>query len=280
MSLQKIGQLIFEIENEHNLTVKTGGKYMYDRPVGVVRYLQPNNENPNTIESINTFEMLFSLEYTPKKLYFQNRERRVPVNPGKIELKLKHRIGMKGIVGSDYNYHITNLSAYKRFDFGHHIGNLDLRLSAGKVWNRVPFPLLFIPLGNQSYIYMSEGFNRINFYEFITDQFVSGNAGFTLNWSPFKLLNPNSKIKTSLGVRSIFGPLSDNNNPELHPELFMLNQGIKPLGNTPYTELNIGLANILKILRIEYVHRLNYLNDSQNKNNFWKSILFSGSFSF
>lgn len=123
----------------------------------------------------------------------------------------------------------------------------------------------------------------MNFYEFTTDNYVAGNLNFMFNWSPFKLFYSKDKIKTTIGARAIYGPLSDNNNPALHPELFVFNQGVNALGNTPYAEVNVGLANIFKILRIEYARRLTYLgsNEEGNGHKILKgSLLFTGSFSF
>ena len=117
------------------------------------------------------------------------------------------------------------------------------------------------------------------FHGFVTDNFVSGDVNFLFNWSPFDLLSE-SKIKTSIGTRMIYGPLSDNNNPELHPELFAFNQGIKPLGQEPYVEMNIGLVNILKLFRLEWVQRLTYLEDDLGKKKNKGSIFVTTSFSF
>jgi hypothetical protein len=50
------------------------------------------------------------------------------------------------------------------------------------------------------------------------------------------------------------------NNPDLHPGLFIFNNGVRPLGEKPYAEANIGLSGILKFFRIDYVYRLNYGN--------------------
>jgi hypothetical protein len=59
-------------------------------------------------------------------------------------------------------------------------------------------------------------------------------------------------------MKALYGSLSDENNPQLHPELFIFNNGVEPLGEKPYEEANIGLSGILKFLRIDYVYRLTY----------------------
>lgn len=282
MSLQKIGLLTFENENKHNFSYTIGTKYTSDNPVGVVKYMEVSGSDTTVIDRLNTAELTFSIRYSPNERFFQNRDKRIPIRRGIVELQLNHRIGLKGVLGSDYSYQITSANAYKKISLGNTVGTLDARVSAGMVWNKVPFPLLFIPIGNQSYIYQAENYNCMNFYEFTTDRFIAGNVDFMFNWSPVKWFNKQSKIKTSLGSRIIFGPLSDKNNPALHPDLFVFNEGVTPLGTTPYAEINVGLANVFKILRIEYAHRLTYINrgDAGGNKPTPGSLLVTGSFAF
>ncbi len=284
MSLQRIGILTFENEGNHNFSYKLGARYMYDRPKGVVQYLQVNGtdtgSDTTTVDNITTTEFNLSLRYAPGEKYIQNRDKRIAILRGKFEFNLEHRIGVKNLFSSGYSYQITDLNAYKKFDYKNNSGNLEVYLSAGKVWNRVPFPLLFIPEGNQSYIFKPRSYNCMNFYEFTTDQYVSANLNSMFNWSPLNWFMEKSRIKTTLGGKIIYGPLSDNNNPELHPELFIFNQGVRPLGKTPYAEVSVGLANIFKVLRVEYVRRLTYLNNNSGQNVLKGSLFFTGSFSF
>ena len=45
------------------------------------------------------------------------------------------------------------------------------------------------------------------------------------------------------------------------------------MGDTPYMELNVGIHNIFKILRVDYVRRLNYLNVPNAKKNGVRFVL-------
>ncbi|MDR0865084.1 MAG: DUF5686 family protein [Candidatus Symbiothrix sp.] len=272
LSLQKLAAVSYEHEWPNRLSYKIGGKYWYDRPVGRVQYFK--EENGAIIKDIATSEMNVSLRYAPGEIFIQNREKRLSAREGHIELNIQHRMGFKGIFGSNYNYRITNFSADKQIYFPQNIGKVDVQLSAGKIWNRVPFPLLFIPAGNHSYIFMENDYNQLNQYEFTTDRFVAGRVNFRFNWSPVSLFCK-SKVKTNIGAKAIYGPLSDNNNPDLHPELFIFNQGVKHLGNTPYVEMNIGLSNIFKVLRVEWVQRLTYPDTDGLRGSFFVTTDFS-----
>jgi len=107
-------------------------------------------------------------------------------------------------------------------------------------------------------MFLRRNYNLMRFYEFVTDRFVAGNADFQLNWSPVNLIFPKSKLKTHGGIKAIYGPLSDMNNPQLHPELFVFNNEIEGLNEKPYTEAHVGFSGILNYLRIDYVYRLTY----------------------
>lgn len=122
----------------------------------------------------------------------------------------------------------------------------------------------------------------MNFYEFATDRFVSGSVNTTFDWSPIRLFNKDNNIKIGIGSKIIYGPLSRANDPTYHSDLFVFNNGITPLGNTPYAEVNIGLSNIFNMLRIDYARRLTYTSTDNTEGNPITngSILFSGSFSF
>ena len=269
MSLQKIGQVNYEKKFPCDFSAQLIAKYIYDRPLGEIYYERDLSLN-QSYHSIKNTEWGLSVRYAPREKFVNFRNRRLIFQNADLDLSLSYRMGIKGIFGSEYNYNITNFSVYRKFYFPHRTGDVKIRLSGGKVWDRLPFPLLFIPAGNQGYVFKQEDFNLMNYYELVTDRYVSGNLEFAFNWSPVNIVYSKSKVRTHLGLKTMYGPLSDNNNPALHPELFVFNNGISALGTEPYTEVNIGLGNIFKFLRIDYVQRLNY----QSR----KSVFFSVAF--
>ena len=217
------------------------------QPVGVVQH-----------DAITSSEVCLALRYAPGEIFLQNRNNRLQLRRARMEWNLRHRIGLKDVLGSDYQYHITDFSVYKRWRLPNNIGYGDTRLSAGKLWNRVPFPLLFIPAGNQSYAFSTDRYNTMQVYEFVTDRFVAGQADLQFNWSPIRLLFSRNRIQTTLGIKALYGPLSDNNQPELHRELFSFPSEIQALGQTTYMEMHIGLTRIFNLFRVEWVQGINY----------------------
>ncbi len=264
LSLQKLFRLSYEQEFKNNFSFEVSGRYLYDEPVRIPYY-----------ENLTTTELCLGLRFAPGEKNMQVEEKRMHIRKPSVEINLKHRIGIKGIFHSDYNYHITEANIWKRFRIGRDITTIDLGVSAGKVWNKLPFPLLFIPRGNESIIYEEE-FNLMDFYEFITDNYIEGRMDIRLNWSPFSLFAPQLGIKTHIGGKILYGPLSDKNNPKLHPDLLPFSYGVKPLGDDPYSEISIGFTNILKYFRIDYVRRLTLIDDNTTKG----GIFIGAGFSF
>ena len=71
-------------------------------------------------------------------------------------------------------------------------------------------------------------------------------------------------MREVVSFKGFFGNLSDKNNPNLtnlNPDLWRFpgeNAVHEMNPRRPYMELGVGLDNIFKILRIEYVWRLTY----------------------
>ena len=272
MSLQKIRQLSWETDEFRPFSMKLNAKYTYDQPLGVVKYETLENGIQKTINSITTAEIGVSLRYSPAERHISVKGKRIVFNSSKLNFSFNHRVGIKGIFGSEYNYQITDVEVFKSFDFPMNKVSLDLMFSGGKIWNPVPFPLLFIPAGNQSYVFDKNNYNLMRFYEFTTDRFIAGDAEVHLKWSPVKLFDPGSKLKTHAGIKAIYGPLSDMNNPQLHPDLFIFNNGVEALGKKPYAEAHIGLSGIFRLIRIDYVYRLTYRNNYRTRGSFFVSV--------
>ena len=270
MSMQKLAVIDYEHEWNKDFSFKVAAQYSNENPVGRLEYISAER---GKIEDLTSTELNFSLRYLPQSVFLQSRETRRYLQKGSLELNLNHHIGLKNVLGSDFRYHITEIDVYKKIPLSTDIGVLETEFSARKVWNQLPFPFLFVSGGNQSYVFRDWKYNLMNYSEFISDNYISGKFNFQFNWSPFHLFSQ-SKIKTDLGLKTLYGPLSDKNNPDNHPNLFILNNNTQALGNDPYVEMNIGFSNIFKFLRVEWVQRLTYLENDINGNKPRKGSIF------
>ena len=235
-------------------------------------------ERTQTIDgtTISTFEpdlkqseIELTLRYAPGEKFMQSKWNRRSLLPEKPVFTLSHKIGFKGILGSEFYYHHTEARFQKRFWFSA-FGYTDCILKTGKVWNKVPFPLLTIPNTNLSYTIQKEAYWLMNPMEFFTDQYASWDLSYHMNGL---LLNRIPLVK-KLGWREVvtfrgmFGYLSEKNRPDPQDTgvLYKLpyknndyhNHYMK--ASLPYMEMSVGIENIFKVLRVDYVRRLTYTN--------------------
>lgn len=171
-------------------------------------------------------------------------------------IQTQYIVGIKGIIGSEYNYHKLAVNVNDRIHINP-IGYLDWIAEGGKIWGHVPYPLLDYPGGNQTFIYDMFAFNSMNYFEFANDQYASLTLshhfdGFFLNKIP---LMRKLKWREVVGAKGIVGSLSDK-----HKEILIFPTYLKSLNNKPYYEANIGVENIFKIFRVDAIWRLAYLN--------------------
>lgn len=276
------------------------GKYMYDRGNGVIEERNDYSARPWSAQEaldrglinamtkeeiygalnrryLTTTDFTYHVTYQPGAEFLNTKQRRILVNKDAPLFGFLHTFGVKGL-WSDVTYNNTEIEIYKRW-WVHSWGKIDTRIKAGAQWNRVPFPLLCMPAANTSYIRESELFNLIKNMEFLNDRYVTFTGQWDLNG---KILNRipgirRLKWREYFGVYGLWGMLTDKNNPYLpqnaeRTDLFYFpcrytatgeyqqqSQVMNP--RVPYVEAFVGIHNIFKILWIQYVHRITYINE-------------------
>lgn len=262
-------ELAFEYEQDWGFKTKVKLKTEENEACGKL-YFTPlslyDAETP-AIEhgKIRTTEASIELRYAPGETYVNTKQRRLKINYDPPVFTLSHTVGVKGVLGGDYNYNFTEASVYKRF-WLNSWGKLDVTLKGGIQWNKVPFPLLIMPAANLSYIVEDETFNMINNMEFLNDRYASLDVSWDLNGKIFNRIPLIKKLKWRewLGVKVLWGTLTDKNNPTLaanagDPLLMQFPEGSYVMDpHRPYIELIAGIHNIFKIFHVQFVHRLNY----------------------
>ena len=206
----------------------------------------------------------WKLRFAPNEKFYQTRNYRYPITLDAPVFTLNHTMAFKDALGSSYNYQKTEFGIQKRFWFSAY-GYVDILAKAGKVWTQVPYPLLILPNANLSYLVQPESYTNMNALEFINDQYASWDVTYFMNGALLNRLPLIKKLKWRevFSFRGLFGDLSDKNNPFLEE-----NQGkglyAFPAGTylmdpkNPYMEVGVGIENIFKFLRLDYVWRLTY----------------------
>ena len=143
------------------------------------------------------------------------------------------------------------------------VGSSNIVLNAGTVVGKVPYLLLKIYEGNETYKIKSKAFSCMDYYEFASDTWATlfwehDFRGFFLGKIP---LIKKLKLREVVLVRAAYGTLRDENNgiqdnPTLNAEL-VFPEGMRNL-ETPYVEAGVGLSNIFKVFRVDAVWRLTH----------------------
>lgn len=269
-------QLKFEYEQEWGMKTTVTFKTEENEAAGRLQFHSLSEQPLFTIDpladagrllhngKIRTTELTVQLQLAPGRTYINTKQRRLPVNLDAPVFTLTHTLGLKAL-GGQYQYNFTEAGIYKRF-WMKSWGKIDAYIKAGAQWNRVPFPLLIMPAANLSYIKEEETFNLVNNMEFLNDRYASVDVSWDLNGKLFNRIPLLKKLKWReyIGVKALWGTLTDKNNP-----LKAQNEGsdyLMPFPNgtfvmdphTPYVEWVAGIHNIFKILHVEYVNRCTY----------------------
>jgi hypothetical protein len=232
-------------------------------PAGDLTFI--NKSGP--VKSISSFQLGLKLRFAPNERFYQIQQNRYSLNHVHPVFTINYTCGMKGIRSGDNEFHRLELGMDKRSWFST-FGFADTWIKAGKIWGRVPFPLLVIHQANQNYAYQDRAFNMMNYMEFVSDTYAQANFSYCFNGWIFNRIPLVKKLKWRefISFNALWGNLSDNNRPDRHPELlyFPVNESGIPamysLEKAPYMEAGIAIDNIFKIVRVDLIKRLNYLN--------------------
>ena len=183
-------------------------------------------------------------------------------------LTLRYTRGVK-VLGGDYSYSRITMRAQQMIRLGP-LGQMTYLLSAGYVPATLPAPLLFPHTGNPTPLFTVNTFNRMQFYEFVSDRFVAIHIQHKFEGLFFNRIPGIRKFNWRLVVNAdaLWGSESRANQAV---ETFKrLPNGLKSThigslnGQVPYLELGYGIDNIFKIFRLQGVHRLTYLSNTNN----------------
>ncbi len=253
------GELTYTNEFYSGFSFHLTARRRTDEATYLIPFLQKEENLVVPVKDFSMSALELRLRYAPNEKFFQTQWNRFPVSLDAPVFTLSHTVAGKGVLGSHYTYNHTEAGIQKRFWFSA-FGYTDVIVKAGKVWNKVPFPLLIIPNANLSYTIQPESYSLMNAMEFMNDEYFSWDVTYFLNGFVFNHIPLLKKLKWReiVSCRGLYGNLSDKNNPALTDGLFKFPEASTTMGKKPYVELGVGIENILKVLRLDYVWRLTY----------------------
>jgi hypothetical protein len=244
-----------------------GFKNWKQTPAGVISYLKLNGANLVNVPDLTTSELSAEFTWSPHRQFYQGKRFRIPIINKYPIIKLRYISGIKGLLNGEYNYHNLNLTVNKRFMLSQ-LGYADTKLEGGYIFGKLPYPLMTVHRANQTYSYQLDSYNLMNFLEFVSDHYAALTFdqhfnGFFLNKIP---LLKKLKWREVASAKILYGGVRTENNPDFNSSTikFPVDKAGLPttyiLNETPYIEVSAGVSNIFKLLRVDFVKRLTYLD--------------------
>ena len=172
---------------------------------------------------------------------------------------------MKGIGRNEYTFFRPEVTM-KYTLLTPPVGSSSIVLNAGTIVGSVPYPMLKIFEGNETYRLRSKSFACMDYYEFAADTWTTlfwehDFKGFFLGKIPLiKRLN----LREVAIVRAAYGTIRDENNgipgDPGSGAWMVFPEGMNNLA-TPYVEAGVGLSNIFKVIRVDAIWRLTHRFD-------------------
>lgn len=224
--------------------------------LGLANYERYNtNGILERVSKIQTAEITARFRWAKDEEFIAGSFDRTSIRSKYPVFSLQGIFGVKGVFGSDYNYQKVEFSMEHIRTVGV-LGRLRYQIVGGYIFGTVAYPFLKVHEGSQSYWLYTNSFNRLSFFEFISDRYVG--ALVEQHWEGllFDRIPLIKKLQWRLVTtgRMTYGAISNR-----HQEAMLLPEFTKKFGDTPYVELAVGIENIFKVGRIDLVWRATHL---------------------
>jgi hypothetical protein len=177
--------------------------------------------------------------------------------------------GVKGFLGSRFEY--TRLATqWEHTKIWGPVGRTVSKIQASKVFGTIPYPLLDIPLGNQSMVLNNRSFNQMQLFEFVADQSLQWSFSHHFNGFFFNKIPGFSKLKWReiIHTKGVIGTLRPENQAlipqEIHSEQKLI--PINGFSRFPYMEAGLGIENMFRFFRVDAIWRLTYRSPYPDRN--------------
>jgi hypothetical protein len=247
VEIEPVKNLIFQLGISHRTLASASPTFSLD--------YYTNASQTTTQSEVKQSEANFQIEFMPnRKTIGYGVERDVVDNPySRFFINYSH--GFKGVLNSDFQYEKLQLF-YKQPIIIGPLGRTNITMELGKTFGTIPLGLMSVIPGNQTYFTIENTFSNLNFYEFISDQYLTLKWDHNFNGRIFARIPFMRKLnwREIIGVRGVYGTISD------------ANRAINASGlayqapENMYWEYSAGIGNIFKVFRLDFSWRGNYLN--------------------
>ncbi|RPH34022.1 MAG: carboxypeptidase-like regulatory domain-containing protein [Bacteroidales bacterium] len=208
------------------------------------------------LNKVTNFSLTLNTRWLKDEKFVTGEFDRVSLGSKFPEVNFEITGSYKGVLGSQFTYAKLHVNYYHKFTINP-FGYTRFIIDCGKIFGTVPYPLLQLHEGNETYAFDRFAFNMMNYYEFASDQYSSITLehhfqGFFLNRIPLMRRLKWREVTTG---KFLIGSISDKNKKVLE---FPYGMGEV---SKPYAEAGIGIENIFKVIRIDATWRLTHLDN-------------------
>ncbi len=225
--------------------------------LGLANYVRvdPMTGLNDTISRIQTGELTGRIRWGKDEDFISGVFDRTSVGSRYPIFSVQGIFAFKDLFGSDYEYQKLELTMEHSTYIGV-LGKIKYNLTGGYIFGSAAYPFLQVHAGNQSYWLMINAYNKMNFFEFISDKYVT--AFIENHWEGlfFDRLPFNKWLRWRLvtTVKMAYGQIDDTK----HEQNMLLPEFTKRFGDTPYVEVAAGIENIFNIGRVDVFWRLTH----------------------
>ncbi|WP_166332825.1 DUF5686 family protein [Sphingobacterium chungjuense] len=254
------------VEFGNHFSIATAFSHIRRRTIGDFRLIS-SGDPTLAVRDINTNDAEVILRWAPyERFYYRNLTRSTIIERHPV-FTVQYNKGLKGFLDAPYDYDMIKASVSRRL-FLDQLGFADITVTGGKIWGVLPYTLLHMPNVRQQEL---DGrheirYDLMNSMEFAADQYVKFGFQHALNGFIFNKipLLRRLRLREIWGAQMFYGRMSPQNDPALSDRVleFDLDDEGLPITRSqngrPYWEASVGIDNILRVLRVEYVRRLTH----------------------
>jgi hypothetical protein len=239
----------------HRVLKPAGSNFQYVR-------FKPDLNEQEQVDYLITTEVGLYTRFAYKEKFVYGEFERLSLGTNYPVLEFQYNYGIPGLMGGEFQFQRVGVRVSDKVHFGP-FGYLRISSEAGKFFGNLPYPLLMIHQGNETFFYDEGSYNTMNFFEFVSDEWVNVWAsyhadGLFLNKIP---IMRRLKWREVASAKAVVGGydlrndliLSRDVNGDGKPDIYTLEK--------PFVEAAIGVENIFKVLRIDFIWRLTYLDN-------------------
>ena len=244
----------YEHEYFNGFSNTIGAKYKNITPTKYIPFR--NSSLDYEYKNLESYEMTYNLHFCYNEKFVSGEFTRVSMGSSFPTLDLELTAGIWNDRGNYKNYYRAIAMISQKVSLGP-LGKTRYILEGGKVYGNVPFPLLKLHEGNETYAFDKYAFNMMNLYEFASDTYLSVTAEHHFNGFFFNRIPLLRKLKWReiLYGKGLVGDISNRNCRENAIMDFPSTLGDV---NKPYFEAGVGIENIFRFFRVDGVWRLSH----------------------